>query len=85
MTKYIYFFYHLYTRDIKFVKEISSDEKLCNRKPVWRIMHPLPPPTGTYQRWEFIKENKKVRKNERKYALDQESDQESDQDRKKSF
>ena len=28
------------------------------------------------QRWELIKENKKVRKKERKHALDQESDQE---------
>ena len=28
------------------------------------------------QRWEFIKDNKKVRKKERKHALDQENDQE---------
>ena len=27
-------------------------------------------------RWEFIKENKKMRKKERKHALDQEHDQE---------
>ena len=30
------------------------------------------------QRWELIKENKKVRKKERKHALDQESDQENE-------
>ena len=33
---------------------------------------------------EFIKENKKVRKRERKNALDQESGQENDQERKNS-
>ena len=36
------------------------------------------------QRWECIKENKKVRKIDRKDALDQETDQENDQE-KKSF
>ena len=30
---------------------------------------------GQGQRWEFIKENKKGKKKERKRALDQESDQ----------
>ena len=31
---------------------------------------------GQWKRWEFIEENKKVRKDERKNALDQENDQE---------
>ena len=38
-----------------------------------------------YLRWEFIKENKRVRKKERKHALDQETDQENDQEKKKAF
>ena len=29
-----------------------------------------------YQRWEFIKENKKVRKKRKKHAFDKENDQE---------
>ena len=48
---------------------------------------PPPPPPLSYllietddirgeRRWELMKENKKVRKKERKHALDQESDQE---------
>ena len=36
-------------------------------------------------RWEFLKENKKVRKRERKHALDQEGDQENDQEKNKGF
>ena len=37
-------------------------------------------------RWEFIKENKKVRKEkERKHALDKESDQENVQEKKRKF
>ena len=35
------------------------------------------------QRWEFIKGNKKVRKNDRKHALDQESHQENYQEKYK--
>ena len=34
-------------------------------------------------RWQFIKENKKVRKKERKHALDQDSDQVNDQEKRK--
>ena len=34
-------------------------------------------------RWQFIKENKKVRKKERKHALDQDSDQVNDQEKGK--
>ena len=40
---------------------------------------------GQWKRWEFIEENKKVRKDERKNALDQESDQENDQEKGKIF
>ena len=36
-------------------------------------------------RWEFINENKKVRKKERVHVPDQESDQENDQEKKKGF
>ena len=37
------------------------------------------------QRWELIKENERVRKKERKHALDQESDQDNDQEQKEVF
>ena len=37
------------------------------------------------ERWEFVKENKKVRKKERNHALDLESDQENDQEKDKVF
>ena len=61
------------------IKSIKPTQMKYNKNKVKKLVHQLGRAfkmSHIRQRWEFLKEKKKVRKKERKHALDQESDQE---------